>query len=264
MSVYYKERPEWLKMSINSMLDQTIKADEFLIIKDGPLTDELDKVLDEYKIQYPELFNIIALDNNVGLGPALSCGIRLCRNELVARMDSDDYSDPQRCEKQLSVLQNDPTLDVVGCFENEFEDNIDNVMSIHTVPTTNEEINYYMRRRCALLHPTVIYKRSAVLSCGNYHNLYLYEDYDLFFRMVQNGARCFNIQEGLYYMRINENFFKRRGGWSYMKTVMNFKFKQYKKGYMSWKDYAISAGSQSVVCLLPNKLRKWVYLKILR
>ena len=265
MSVYYKERPEWLKMSIDSMLSQTIIADEFLIVKDGPLTPELDDILNEYSNKYPELFNIIELEENVGLGPALAVGISNCSNELIARMDSDDYSIPERCELQLKVFEENPQLSAVGSYEIEFEGSLDNVVSTHRVPETSVEISDFMRRRCALLHPTVMYKKSAIVACGNYRDVRLYEDYDLFMRLViQNKANCYNIQKGLYYIRINDNFFKRRGGWSYMKTVVSFKKKQYHNGYMSWRDFVISAGGQTLVCLLPNSVRKWVYLNLLR
>lgn len=265
MSVYYKEQPDWLKMSIDSMLNQTVRADEFVIIKDGFLTPELDSVLCEYMDNYQELFKIIGLEKNVGLGPALAIGISNCSNELIARMDSDDYSLPERCELQLKVFENNPQLAAVGSYEIEFESSLDNIISTHCVPETSKDIFNFMKRRCALLHPTVMYKKSAVLSCGNYHDVRLYEDYDLFMRLIiQNKEKCYNIQKGLYYIRTSDQFFKRRGGWSYMKTVISFKKKQYKNRYISLKDFVVSAGGQAMVCLLPNVVRRWFYLKFLR
>jgi len=265
MSVYYKEQPDWLKISIDSMLNQTVRADEFIIIKDGFLTPELNSVLYEYTDKYPKLFKIIGLEKNVGLGPALAIGISNSKNELIARMDSDDYSIPKRCELQLKVLESNPKLAAVGSYEIEFENSLDNIISIHCVPETSKDIFNFMKRRCALLHPTVMYKKSAVLSCGNYHDMRLYEDYDLFTRLVmENKEECYNIQKGLYYIRTSDQFFKRRGGWSYMKTMLSFKKRQYKNGYMSLKDFIVSAGGQAVVCLLPNNVRKWFYLKFLR
>lgn len=265
MSVYYKERPEWLSISIESMLAQTVPADEFVIIKDGELTQELEQILDEYKKKYPQLFNIIGLKNNVGLGPALEFGIKECKNELIARMDSDDYSSPNRCQKQLEIFEKYSDYDAVGSYEIEFEDELNNIIAIHRVPESSEDIYEFMKRRCALLHPTIMYKKSTIITCGNYRDVPLYEDYDLFMRLVvQNKAKCYNIPEPLYYLRINSDFFKRRGGISYMRTAIKFKKNQYKKGYMSLTDFLVSAGSQAIVCLLPNKTRRWVYLKFLR
>ena len=184
MSVYYKEKPMWLRESIESMLSQTVKAEEFFIVKDGPLTDKLDEVIDEYVKSYPELFTILALKKNMGLGPALAEGVKKCRNEIIIRMDSDDYSVPERCEKLLRELDKHPECGIIGSYEAEFSDDMNNPVAIHKVPETSEQIHAFMRRRCALLHPTVLYKKSVIINCGNYHDVRLYEDYDLFMRVV--------------------------------------------------------------------------------
>ncbi|MDF2907931.1 MAG: putative glycosyltransferase [Herbinix sp.] len=268
MSVYYKEKTEYLKLSIQSMLDQTIKADEFIVVKDGPLTEELDTVIDEFVTQNPGLFTIIVNSTNLGLGPALLKGVIASKNELIARMDSDDYVVPDRCEKQLRYFENDPELGMVGSYEAEFIDTIDNVVSIHKEPETNQEIYNFMRRRCAVLHPTVIFKKSEVIRAGNYQETSyyaVYEDYDLFARMIFDAkVRCYNVQETLYYIRTSEDFYERRGGSKYAKTVLRFKWHLFQKGHMSLVDFCISGLGQAFVCVLPNKLRKAFYMKVLR
>ncbi|MRM91189.1 glycosyltransferase [Faecalicatena contorta] len=268
MSVYYKEKPEYLKLAIQSMLDQTIKADEFIVVKDGPLTAELDAVLDGYVESNPGLFTFIATPTNLGLGPALRKGVIAARNELIARMDSDDYVVPERCEKQLKLFEMNPNLGMVGSYEAEFIGSIDNVVSIHSEPETNQEIYNFMRRRCAVLHPTVIFKKSEVIRAGNYQetSFYaVYEDYDLFARMIFDAkVKCYNIQECLYYIRTSEDFYERRGGKKYAKTVLRFKWHLFKKGHMSFIDFCVSGLGQAFVCVLPNKVRKLIYMKLLR
>lgn len=265
MSVYYKEKPEYLSLSIESMLNQTVKPDEFIIVKDGPLTTELDEVINNFVTAYPKMFNIIVNETNLGLGPALAKGIENSKNELIARMDSDDYVVSTRCEKQLEKFREDPKLGMVGSYEAEFVDTVDNVISIHRVPSENDEIERFMHRRCSVLHPTVMYKKSAVLKSGNYQSVLLYEDYDLFARMVlEYHIKSYNIPEPLYYIRTSEDFFKRRGGIKYAKTVLKFKWGQYRKGYMSLMDFCISGLGQAFVCVLPNSLRKSFYMKFLR
>lgn len=268
MSVYYKEKPEYLKLAIQSMLNQTVKADEFILVKDGPLTAELDAVINEYVESNPGIFTIIANPTNLGLGPALRKGVIAARNELIARMDSDDYVVHERCEKQLKVFENNPKLGMVGSFEAEFIDSIDNVVSIHKVPENNQEIYQFMRRRCAVLHPTVFFKKSEVMRAGNYQetSFYaVYEDYDLFARMIFDAkVKCYNIQECLYYIRTSEDFYERRGGRKYAKTVLRFKWYLFKKGHMSFVDFCISGLGQAFVCVLPNKVRKTFYMKLLR
>lgn len=268
MSVYYKEKPEYLKLAIQSMLDQSIKADEFIIVKDGQLTNELDLVINKFVDDNPGLFTIIANPTNLGLGPALRKGVIASRNELIVRMDSDDYVVPERCEMQLKVFEQNPELGMVGSFEAEFIDSIDNVVSIHRVPENNQDILDFMRRRCAVLHPTVVFKKSQVIKAGNYQatSFYaLYEDYDLFARMIYDTeVKCYNIQKPLYYIRTSEDFYERRGGKKYAKTVLRFKWHLFKKRYMSLADFCISGLGQALVCVLPNKVRKMFYLKFLR
>lgn len=264
MSVYYKEKPEWLKASINSMLEQTIVTNNFVIVKDGFLGEELEIVLSDFDRRYPNLFTFVELEENKGLGLALAEGIKYCTNELIARMDSDDISAKDRCERQLKCFDEDEDLQIVGCYEAEFIDSIKNIKAIHKVPEKNEEIIRFMKRRCALLHPTVIFKKEAVIECGNYKDVRLYEDYDLFVRMVFGGCKSYNLQETLYYIRINPDFYKRRGGIEYLKTAVKFKNNLRKNKNISNLDFIISAGGQAIVCLMPNKWREFIYMTFLR
>ena len=101
MSLYKKEKPEYLNLAIQSMIDQTVRPDEIVIVKDGHITNELKTVLDDYQSKYPALFNIVGYEKNRGLGLALNYGLKHAKNELIARMDTDDIAKPERCEKQL-------------------------------------------------------------------------------------------------------------------------------------------------------------------
>lgn len=265
MSVYIQEKPEYLSLSIQSMLDQTVPPDEFIIVKDGPLTPELDKVIDSFEKDHPGLFVILANKENLGLGPASAKGVEAARNELIARIDSDDYSAESRCERQLIEFEKDPELGIVGTLVAEFVDDPDHIVSTHHVPGASHEIAIFMRRRCAFLHSSVMYKKSAVLKCGSYRSVPLFEDYDLFIRMVlEHHVKSCNIQEALHYMRVSEDFFKRRGGIKHAQTALRFKWAQCKKGYISPADFLISGIGQAFVCVLPNFMRKRFYMKFLR
>lgn len=105
MSVYYKENPDYFIASLKSIVNQTLKPDQIVIVKDGKLTEKLDQVIEEFVRKEPELFYIVSLDKNVGLGRALDEGLKYCKNELVARMDSDDISLPDRCGIQVEFLR---------------------------------------------------------------------------------------------------------------------------------------------------------------
>lgn len=264
MGVYYKENPEWLKKSIQSMLSQTIVTNDFVIIKDGKLTKELDEIISEYCKQYPDIFNIVELAENQGLGPALAIGIKKCKNELIARMDSDDISIKDRCEKQLKIFKENPDIDIIGSNIAEFIDDIDNIQAYRILPEHDNEIKKYAKRRNPFGHPSVMLKKSKVLEAGNYRSYYLCEDYDMWIRMIQKDAHCYNIQEILVYMRIGEDFYKRRGGIKYLKSILKFKKEQYKNGFYSKEDYIISSGTHLIICLVPNVIREFFYKKVLR
>ena len=263
MSVYFKEKPEWLDFSINSMLNQTVFPDEFVIVEDGKLTNELDNVIEKFKNQYPDLFKIIKIPKNGGLGPALRLGVINCSNEYIARMDSDDYSIPTRCELELKKMIEDD-LDIIGSTILEFEDNINNIISLRNLPERNEDILKFSKRRNPFGHPSLILKKSKILEAGNYREYYLCEDYDLWVRMIEKKAKCYNIQTPLVYMRISKDFYMRRGGWKYLKSILKFKNEQLKSGYFSLNDYLKSTIPHIIVCLLPNIVRDWIYRNLLR
>ena len=264
MSVYYKENPTWLKESIESILNQTVRTNDFVLIEDGILTEELEKIVEKYEKEYPEIFNIVRLKENVGLGPALAIGVKECKNELIARMDSDDFSAPERCEKELFMFEKDNSLDMVGSNIIEFTENIKNVQAYRKLPELDSEIKKYMRRRNPFGHPSVMFKKSKVLEAGNFKSYYLCEDYDMWIRMAKVNAKFYNIQEVLVYMRIGKDFYKRRGGIKYLKSILKFKREQYKNGFYSFKDYVITAGTSTVICLMPNFIRDIFYKKFLR
>jgi len=264
MSVYIKEKPEYLRQSINSMINQTVMPDEIVIVKDGPLTNELEIVLDEFIAKYPKLFNIVTSEKNIGLGLALNLGLNHCRNELVARMDTDDISLPQRCEKQLEAFRLDKELAIVGTMVDEFYNNPDEIISSRIVPTHHEEIYEFAKRRSAFNHPSVMYKKSKVLECGGYSNLRRNQDVDLFGRMLFSGLKATNIDKSLLLFRVNNDLLKRRKSWENTKSYIATIRKLQQIGYSSFSDYIIVLLSQTLMFLCPLKVQNWLYKKYLR
>ena len=198
------------------------------------------------------------------MGPALKIGLDNCINELVARMDSDDIAVCDRCEKQLNQFEKDKDLDMCGSNIAEFIDDIKNVQAYRKLPETDENIKDYMRRRNPFGHPSVMFKKSKVIEAGNYRTYYLCEDYDMWVRMAKTNAKFYNIQDILVYMRINEDFYKRRGGIKYLKSILKFKNEQYRNKFYTTKDFIISSTTSIIVCLMPNFFRELFYKKLLR
>lgn len=264
MSLYVKEKPEYLKQSIQSMLDQSVNPDEILIVKDGSLTLELENVLNQFVDKYPQKMRIVESKDNIGLGLALNLGIANCRNEIIARMDTDDISLPLRCEKQLSMFLMDKDLVICGTMVDEFNDDPKVIISSRVVPTTHNEIYEYSKCRSAFNHPTVMYKKSKVLEVGGYSNLRRNQDVDLFGRMLHSGSKAANINESLLLFRSNNDLLKRRKSWENTKSYILTIIELYKIGHSKITDVFIVSIAQLIMFLCPLKIQSWVYKKILR
>lgn len=263
MSVYYKEKPEYLKEAIDSILNQTVKTDDFVIVCDGPLTEGLDKVIADYVKTYSGLFAVYRLSRNMGLAKALNNGILQCKNELIARMDSDDISAPDRIEKQIAAI-NEKKADIVGANIIEFVGNINNTGNSRIVPEKNEDIITFAKKRSPFNHPTIMYKKSAVIAAGFYEDYRFFEDYNLWATMLNMGYKGYNIQENLLYMRGGEEMYKRRGGFSYVGCIYRFKKHLKKIGFIGEKDFLVGVLGHAVVSIIPNGIREKIYSKLLR
>lgn len=263
LSIYHKEKPEYLLQSLDSVFAQTLRADEVILVKDGPLTEELYRVLEEFQGKYQEL-KTVPLKENVGLGEALNEGLKHCSHDIVARMDTDDICKPDRFEKQLAVFKNNPDVDVVSSWIDEFEGDVKNILSTRKLPETHSEIYEYGKKRCPINHPAVMFKKSAVLTAGGYMHLPLFEDYYLWVRMLVNGAKFYNIQESLLYFRTSSAMFMRRGGLKYALTEVSFLWKMHKIGYVNLISTIKSIFIRFTVRIMPNSIRGFIYKKLLR
>lgn len=150
MSVYYKEQAENLREAIDSILNQTVKTNEFIIVKDGPLTEKLDNTIKEYVEEYPGVFKIVTLKKNMGLAKALNKGIEQCSNEIIARMDSDDISMPDRMERQLEAMEAN-RADILSGTIVEFDESVDKPTAKRELPEKNEQIIEFAKKEAHLI-----------------------------------------------------------------------------------------------------------------
>ena len=264
MSLYIKEKPEYVMECFESLVNQTAKATEWVIVEDGPLIPEMYNLLDEYQKKYPGLIKRVPLETNQGLGLALREGVLKCSNELIARMDTDDIAREDRFELQLKEFEKNPNLDICGSHQIEFEDNIKNTISKRNVPLYQNEIYKYQKHRSAFNHVTVMFKKSAVVNSGNYEDCPLMEDDMLWCRMMLNYCNCKNIDDYLVYVRVGEDMYERRGGVSYFRKYKKARKSIYYSGFISYKDYFFTISIQFFVCLLPNIIRKFIFVYMLR
>lgn len=262
MSVYKKDNVKWFEEALDSMINQTLLPSEILIMQDGPLSLELDKTIENYINKY-SFIRTHKLIKNVGLGLALQEGIKLCKYDLIARMDADDISIPTRFEKQINYFKHH-NVDIVGSVIIEFEDNPYTSTTLRKLPETHNENVKFAKKRNPIGHSSVMFKKESVLKAGNYKDYYLVEDYDLWVRMIETGAIFYNFQEPITYMRINKDFYKRRGGIKYYKSIHKFKKELYQKGYLSYKEYFKSNTASLIVTMMPGFIRTFIYKKLLR
>lgn len=264
MSVYYKANPDFFDEAIQSVLAQTYATNDFVIVCDGPLTKQLDAVIDTYVALHPDVFHIIKLPQNVGIGAAAEAGLRACKNDLVAKMDADDISLPNRCQKQVERFHKDRDLAMVGGFIEEFESDPDNPFSVREVPLSNDEIREFAKRRQPFNNISIMYRRNAVLAVGGYRKLRRSEDYDLYIRLLHKGYKGENLQEILAKCRVDSEARKRRTS---LQTLMGFvhsRWNAFRIGYSSVWDFTYCCCGELFVFFCPPKLQDKIYMRFLR
>ena len=264
MSVYHKEKPDFLKQSMESIYQQTIPTNDFVLVCDGPLNNKLDNVINEMQNLFGERLKVVRLAKNGGLGNALNEGIKHCKNELVARMDSDDIAYPDRCERQMEVFKRYPKISICSGIVEEFTDNPNVVDARRVPPETNAEIIEFAKMRNPFNHPCVMYKKSDVEAVGSYQDFYLLEDYYLWLRMLMANYQGYNLQAPLLHMRAGSEMYKRRGGWKYVQSQMKlFRFMK-EKGFISEWHYFKGCFLRWGSAISPNWLRKFMFERFLR
>ncbi len=258
--VYKNDDPGFLKISIDSMLAQTVLPDEIVLVEDGPLTPELYDVIENASNEHPGLFNIVINENNVGLAKALNNGIVQAKNELIARMDADDICMPERCEKQLKAYEQTPDLDILGTSTAAFDTDPDEITSVNHAAVTSEEIYARGKRRAAFSHVSVMYRKSTLLEYGLYNSEYRRaQDTDLFCRMIYGGCNVGNLPDVLVKVRKNRDMFIRRKSRQSTECILKIRKNLWKIGYMSFGDYLRLWCSYKLCAILPLGLQRIIY-----
>lgn len=270
MSVYKNEKAENLRLSMNSMWNQTVQTNDFVLICDGPLTADLNMVIGEMELAHPDALRVIRFPENHGLGYALRTGVNECKNEIIARMDSDDISYPERCEKELNVLMSHPEISIVGSIIEEFTQTVSitgmpaSVDSRRVVPEQPEEILQFAKKRNPFNHPSVMFRKQAALDAGNYQDIRYMQDYYLWVHMLLNGAKGYNIQEPLVWMRADSNLFKRRSGKLYRQIQLDLFRYMKEQGFITGRQYIVSCILRAGSSMAPSWLREFMFKKVLR
>lgn len=265
MSVYIKEKPEFVEEALKSVLEnQTVLPSELIMVEDGPVTLELEAVLKSYQDKYPNIMKICPLEKNVGLGKALNYGLEQCSYELVMRMDADDVCVNNRFEIQLEFMKNNKDVSVVGGFIGEFEQNYTDGYRLKKMPCTKDDVYNYAKLRNPINHMTACFRKSDIIAAGSYQPLDYLEDQYLWSRLLVAGKTIQNIPKILVYARIGNGFHERRGnkkiikGWKVLQKYLN------DNGMINKYEKLRNLLSMHFMCYMPTNLRRFVYNKILR
>lgn len=278
MSIYKSDVPELVRVALDSLLQQTLLPNEIVIVGDGPVPAELEQEVQrlKFKVQslpqplsegkgaLPEVV-YLPQEKNGGLGEAMRIAAEAAKYDYLARMDSDDICLPDRFEKQMKCFEEDPELSLVGGMITEFDGEPDNIIAKRILPLEDAEIKRMMRGRCAVNHVTVIFKKADLMKSGNYQPFWKQEDHYLWARMMEHGCKFRNIPDVVVNVRSGKDQIARRGGLRFYKSVVRVFWYMYRHGLISFGYFLYICTVRGIVqVLMPNRLRTWVYLHLLR
>ncbi|ENM3731765.1 glycosyltransferase [Vibrio paracholerae] len=221
--VYGGDKPEWLNECLNSVcLLSSKKPDELVIVLDGPVSIEIENIVNRYSNIFGGKCKILRNQVNKGLAFVLNQGLLACSYELVARIDADDIVLENRFEAQVEYFNQNSNVDILGG-QCDIIDACGNIIGSKHVPIDNNNIRDIIWS-CPLIHPTVMYKKSKILSIGGYkEDLRRRQDYELWFRCAQNGMEIANLKDSLIKYRLVQSAKKKNG--------LQYNFKQSMIGY---------------------------------
>lgn len=258
-----KEKKEYLEEAIKSIVFQTEKPNQIVIVKDGKLSKKLNEIIEIYKKQYPEMIDILELNKQSSLGMVLNEGIKKCKNSYIVRMDSDDIAKKDRFEKQISYLRKHPNVDVLGGYIEEYEENMEKATSLRKVPLEQKEIYKKIVKQSPFNHSTVMFKRNSVLEVGGYRDCLL-EDYDLWIRMRLKNMKMANLPDILVDYRTSRDMYKRRTGLKYLKGVIKIEKLLLKNKLINRFQYYKNILERAVLAFIPAKIKMFLYPKVIR
>jgi glycosyltransferase involved in cell wall biosynthesis len=262
LAVWAGDRPDFLAEAFAStVLRQTRRPDHVLIVQDGPVGDDLTGMIADLARTSPVPTDVLRLEQNIGLGPALDAGLAACRYDVVARMDADDISLPERFAVQLPVIE--AGADIVGSGLLEFGAHPDDIVGRRTPPTDPDRIRARARFADPFNHPTVVYRREAVRRAGGYQDLALMEDYLLFARMIAAGARVANVAEPLVKYRVGAGAYARRGGTGLLRSELAIQRRFRELGFTTRWQFVRNVVVRGGYRLVPEAVRRFAYRRVI-
>ena len=255
--VYDGDRPDHIRRAMRSAVDdQTVRPDQVVIVRDGPVRDELARCLDELQRASPVPVTFVPLRHNAGLGPRSTRGWRRAGSMWSPAWTPTTWrcrtASRWSCRSWRTRTSSGPACSSSGT-------DTDDIVGQRVPPTDPGQIRRYARMHDPFNHPTVVYRRDAVLAAGGYGDLPLMEDYALFARMLQGGARAVNVAEPLVFYRVGAKAFRRRGGTGLLRSELRLQREFLQRGFISPAEYLRNVAVRGGYRLIPWGLRRAVY-----
>jgi glycosyltransferase involved in cell wall biosynthesis len=263
IAVYKNDKPKWFEQAINSILAQTVKSDDIVIVRDGAVSGKIEKYLEDCEKRHKEI-RVVRLRNNMGAGIARDNGIRVSRNKLVAIMDADDISAENRLELQIAAFNKNPEIAALGGQLAEFERLPSNIVAHRKVPTIATEIRKFARRRSPINNPTSMFAKDIYIKLGGYGPHNRGEDYVLWAKMLQGGYKIANLPDTLLYYRIDRNNYMRRKNWNHLTQTTSTRWAIYKMGVSRLSDFVITTAAHFIIFIMPVSFVKVFYNSVVR
>jgi glycosyltransferase involved in cell wall biosynthesis len=262
MSVYCKDNPNYFTEAISSIHDeQILKPSQIVIVKDGILTDELNKIIEKWKGKLGNILDVIEVEKNIGLAAALNLGLKHCKYELIARMDADDISLPTRFQSQTAYFQNHPELSVISSWIDEVETDLSNSLGIRKIPEDNQQILDFAKTRNPINHPSAFFKKADVLAVGGYPIFARAQDYALWSLMLTRNYKFGNVPKVLLLMRTGAGLLNRRG-FKYFNQERKILYFQKSIGFISSSEYLKNLMIRFLFRIQPNFIKALLYKNI--
>lgn len=258
LSIYKFEKSYYLFQAMESIWNlQILKPNQIVLVKDGPLTPELDQEIERWQLLLGETLTLVNLTQNVGLASALNEGLRFCKHDLILRMDTDDVAMPERFKLQIEFMQAHPEIAVSSSFIEEWNRDFSVRLSCRSLPLSHDEIFKFAKMRSPISHPACIFRKSVILEVGGYENIYP-EDHLLWVKVLQAGYKLANIPQVLLRMRTGEDFITRRG-YAFLKGELKSYRIMYQSGFLTFGQLIKVSLLRSLVRLSPDFLKLWLY-----
>ena len=265
MSVYEKESPEYLSLSLQSNLEnQTRKPDEFVLVCDGPLTEQLDSVILDYVNKFPNIIRVYRLEKNQGLGRALNYGLTKCSNDIVARSDSDDVCENNRFEIQIGFMELHSDVAVVSSYIDEFISEPSKPERIKRLPLDHDALYKMAKFRNPINHMAAVFRKNVILEIGSYRHIPYVEDYELWVRAMINGYKLANVDQVLVHARVGNGMIQRRGNRAYIESWEKLSEYMLENNMINHTEYLRNILAVRVFVYMPAEWKETVYKKILR